>query len=173
MKRLFTLLILAVAFTACEDDENLATTSTSNTPNIIGNYELTSLVADAAVDFNGDGTSSTQLFNESFCFDNRMISFDAAGNFTVDVPDLDLDNNNVLTCVDNSYAGTYTIDMNSLLTITYPINGGSVSEDKTVTVTNTTFSFTLNRAEVMQYINPTTGTPADAINTIQVTYTRI
>jgi hypothetical protein len=173
MKRLLLFLALAVVLTSCEDDEALATTSTNNTPNIIGSWELTSLQADVAIDFNNDGTSNTELFNETFCFDNRILTFDAANNFSVDLPDLDTDANNVLSCTDASYSGTYTIDMNSRLSVTVPVNGGTVTDDKVISVTATTITFTVTRSEVTQYFNPASGTPADNINSIAVTYTKI
>ncbi|MGB3591686.1 MAG: lipocalin family protein [Nonlabens sp.] len=174
MKNLLLLLPalgLMLTFSSCEDDEPVNQPNTQNT--IVGDYELTALVGDVAVDINNDSVSSTDLLDETFCFDNRLLSLTASGDFTIEMPDLNYSQSAGISCSDNSYSGTYTVDMNDVLTVTVPVPGGSVSESKAITITPTTISFTVDRNEVSQYFNPDPNSVIGSINSIEVTYTRI
>lgn len=167
-KIILSLCVIAALLVSCDDNAK----STTNTQSITGNYVLTSLVADVAVDLDQDGTSDSQLMNETTCFDNVAINFDANGNFTTTVSEVGFDANNVLTCSTIVTSGTYTF-ANSVLTITTPINGGSVTESKAVILTATTLEIGATDAEVAQYFTNSPGTPASAITQIDAVYTKI
>lgn len=169
MKKIFLCLsAVAMLLVSCER----STESTTNNQALVGDYVLTSLVADVAVDLDQDGTSDSQLLNETTCFDNVAITFDANGNFTTTVSEVGFDANNVLTCSTIVTSGTYTF-ANSVLTITTPINGGSVTESKAVILTPTTLEIGATDAEVAQYFTNSPGTPASAITQVDAVYTKI
>lgn len=169
MKKIMLIMcVVAATLVSCDDNAK----STSNTQSIAGNYVLTSLVSDVAVDLDQDGTSDTQLMNETTCFDTVAISFDANGNFTTTVSEVGFDANNVLTCSTIVTTGTYTF-ANSVLTITTAVNGGSVTESKAVLLTATTLEIGATDTEVAQYFTNSPGTPASAITQIDAIYTKI
>lgn len=167
-KLILSLSAVVVILVSCDDNSK----STSNTQSIVGNYVLTSLIADIAVDLDQDGSTDTQLMNETTCFDNVAITFDANGNFTSTISEVGFDANNVLTCSTIVANGTYSFS-NSILTITTPINGGSATESQPVVLTPSTLEISATGADVAQYFTNMPGTPASGINQINAVYTKI
>ncbi|WP_041566940.1 DUF5004 domain-containing protein [Nonlabens dokdonensis] len=170
MKKYIGLLALLFIVASCEKDASNTNTTMST---ITGNYVLTSLVADTAVDFDQDGVSQTQLLNEATCFSNMDISFMANGDFTATVAEPEFDAMNVLSCPTSVQTGTYTIDASNLLMVTANVNGGTVTENIQLTVTPTTIEFTVSDADLNRYINGRAGTPAGNITSLVAVYTRI
>ncbi|WP_124978765.1 hypothetical protein [Nonlabens xiamenensis] len=172
MKNLILLFgIFVLGLTSCETN---SVNSTPNSLDVSGDYVLTSLVADVAVDFNNDGQTDTELMNETTCFDSWDVQFMASGDFTANITDSTFDTNNQLQCTANTASGTYSFDpATDVLTVTIAVNGGSVTESKAVTFTPTTFSFTLDSQDVANYMPNLTGTPASNISQLDFTYTKI
>lgn len=169
MKNIFNLVAVScLLFMSC-DTENLATLSVNA---IAGNYVITTVTANNAVDLNGDGTSSTDILSEATCVQQMNVTFDPNGTFTAVVADVTYDANNLLVCTTSTETGTYAY-ANGMLTITANVNGGTVSETQAVILTPTTFSFTLSSARINQAFPDLNTTPAAGITNLDVVYTRI
>ncbi len=75
MKKLFGLLLVAAAFTACSKDDDNSNNSTS----VEGNWKLTAFETENAYDLNNDGTASKSVMDETDCYQNETLSFDGNG----------------------------------------------------------------------------------------------
>lgn len=169
-KIILPLIAVLVAFTACTDDDTPQVTN--NNASIVGNYVLSTLTADVAVDFNQDMTSNTELTNETNCFDTMDITFNANGTFTSTVSEGSFDTANNLVCTSLVESGTFNY-LNGILTVTIMVNGGSITESQQVVLTPTTLSFNVDDNDVAQYLNNTSGTPASAITSLDFVYNKI
>jgi hypothetical protein len=170
MKKLLVLITVFLVIIGCESES-----ANSNTANvhIAGNYVLTSLIANTPVDFNQDGVSHTDLVNEATCFSSMDVDFMLNGDFAARVAEPDFDLNNNFSCLISSQNGTYSLDANSVLTIIAQVNGGTITENKAVIFTPTTFEFTITGQELNQYVGGRTGTPAASITSLDAIYTKI
>lgn len=167
-QNLLRVVLAAMFFTGCDTD-NLATQSTNA---IAGNYVITSLQANIAVDLDNNGSSSTNILSEATCVQQMNVTFNADGSFTAVVADVSYDANNLLVCTTATETGVYTY-VNGMLTITVSVNGGTVSESQAVVLTTTTFSFTFNSARINQAFPDLGTTAAAGITDLDVVYTRI
>ena len=170
MKYFLNLILFAFVLVGCDTES--ANRSTVNSL-IEGNYVLTSLVSNVAVDFNQDGISNVELLAEASCFTAMDINFMLNGDFVATVAEPDFDVNNVLSCPTSSQSGTYSIDANSVLTVMANVNGGTITENKQVLFTSTTFEFTITGVELDSYISDRMATPAGSISSLRVVYTKI
>ncbi len=169
MKRiLFLIAGVALGLTGCDP----ATVTTTSTNALTGNYVITSLQADVAVDLDADLVRRTDLLQEAPCLQQMNVSFNADGTFTTVVTDVIFNHNNMLRCTPSTETGTYTY-VNGVLTLTTNVNGGTVTESQAVVLTPTTFSFTFNAARVNQLFSDLSTTPAAGITTLDFVYTRI
>jgi hypothetical protein len=171
MKKFIGLLMVAAfIMTSCDSDtagRNAMTTT------VAGTYILTSLIADVAVDFNQDGAFNTELLNEAACFSSMDVEFMSNGDFTSTVAIPEFDAMNILMCPTSTQTGTYILDSSSLLTVTIDINGGTITEDRQLTLTPTTFEFNVTGQDLDRYITNRAGTPAGTITSLTATYTKI
>ncbi len=170
MKNIILPLIAAMfIFTSCTDDTNQTTNSNAA---LVGNYVLSTLTGDVAVDLDQDMTSDMELTSETNCFDNMAISFNADGTFTSTVAEVSFDASNNLLCTTNVETGTYSY-ANGTLTVTININGGTATESQQVLLTPTSLSFNVDDNDVAQYFSGAAGTPASGITSLDFVYTKI
>jgi hypothetical protein len=170
MKKVIGLIIIFLSIIGCESESSSRNTANVN---IAGNYVLTSLIANTPVDFNQDGVSHTELLIEATCFSSMDVDFMVNGAFVASVAEPDFDINNNLSCLISSQNGTYSLDPNSVLTIVANVNGGTITENKAVTFTPTTFELTITGQDLNQYVGGRTGTPAATITSLDAIYTKI
>lgn len=169
MKRILLLIsIVAVLCTSCEP----AAVTTNSTQALAGNYVITSLLADVAVDLDANSVAGTDLLQEGTCIQQMNVSFDPNGTFTAVVVDVSFDTTNSVVCAPSTETGTYSYQ-NGLLTLTTNVNGGTVTETQAVVLTPTTFSFTLGASRVSQLFPDIATTPAAGITNLDFVYTRI
>ena len=169
MKKFLLLFALFLSLSSCESED--ASRSSLNST-VVGDYILTSLVSNTAVDFNQDGVSNFDLLLEASCFASMDISFMTNGDFVSTVAEPDFDSNNNLSCPLSVQSGSYTLDANSVLTIIANVSGGTITDSKQVTFTATTLEFTVTGAEMDQYISDRNSTPASGISSLLAVYTR-
>ncbi len=79
MKNLFGLLFLALAFTACSSDDD----SSNATVSLEGTWKMTAFNTENAYDLNNDGTASTSVMEETNCYQNETMVFNADGSGTI------------------------------------------------------------------------------------------
>ena len=75
MKRLMSVLFIAVLFAACSSDDD-----NKSEPGIVGSWTLVELNATIPIDFNNDGTADRNIINEIPCYEGHA-SFTANGNY--------------------------------------------------------------------------------------------
>lgn len=78
MKKILLLLAIACFCLSCEDDD-----ITENNVSVEGNWKLTAFTLDEPVDFDNNGTLSTNLISESGCYNNSNLVFATGGLATV------------------------------------------------------------------------------------------
>lgn len=118
MKKLFAIASVAFLALGCsgEDDGTIVGAS------VEGTWDLTSFELNQAFDLNGDGTPSSNIFNETNCFQDTYIVFDDGNDATVYFDDIVV-NMDVVEGVEvysadctasTSYTGTYTVIGNNV-----------------------------------------------------------
>ncbi len=75
MKKFFGLLFIALAFTACSSDDD-----SNNTTSLQGTWKMTAFNTENAYDLNNDGTASTSVMDETNCYQNETLVFNADGS---------------------------------------------------------------------------------------------
>jgi hypothetical protein len=75
MKKLFGLLFIAIAFTACSSDDD----NSSDTTSLEGTWKMTAFNTENAYDLNNDGMASTSVMDETNCYQNETLVFNADG----------------------------------------------------------------------------------------------
>ena len=75
MKRLMGFLFIATLLASCSSDDDNGNNGTS----LEGNWKLTAFETENAYDLNNDGTASKSVMDETNCYQNETIRFDADG----------------------------------------------------------------------------------------------
>jgi hypothetical protein len=85
MKKIFLLAVSCFAILSCSSDDE-GTSSAS----LVGTWKVTSFTTGVGVDFNNDGTASTNFLTESGCYDNSNLIFAANNVATANFQELDI-----------------------------------------------------------------------------------
>jgi len=168
-KIIFSLIGVVFMLASCSEE---SPKSSNTNAAIAGNYVLSTLTADVAVDLNQDMNNDVELTNETTCFDAMTINFDLNGSFTSTIAEVSFDTANNLQCTTVIETGTYVYS-NGTLTITINVNGGTVTESQQVVLTPTSLSFNVDDNDVAQYFNGAAGTPASSITSLDFVYDKI
>ena len=146
MKFKYVLLMISIGLFSCSsDDDNQSESVVPDVISIVGNWELTSVMADIPVDLDGDGTissnlleelpcfMSTYLINEDNTFEQTSVDVDVNINILVLPPMIEAD------CLETSSVevGTWSLEEDQL---TITDEDGEVRIFM-VTLTETTLSF--------------------------------
>ncbi|NCT16707.1 MAG: hypothetical protein COZ75_10180 [Flavobacteriaceae bacterium CG_4_8_14_3_um_filter_34_10] len=83
MKKVFSLLMVAMIFAACSSDDDNANVS------LEGTWKMTAFKSENAYDVNGNGTISNDIMQQTNCYQNETVVFNA---------------NNTVAFVSTSYA---------------------------------------------------------------------
>lgn len=124
-------LSIAMAFTmiSCEDQDDKITNAS-----IEGTYKLTTFTLPAPVDYNNDGVATTDLIEESGCYDDSEITLSPNGSAVFNIQSLDIEyipedeNGNPATVVECYFEGPETANYTfSNTTVTFSVAGESMS----------------------------------------------
>lgn len=159
---------LALALgTSCNNDDD----NENNNDNMAGTYRLSSWNMPVAVDFDNNGTSSTNMMNESNCYNNSVMTVNNDGTYTMTYNSVGI-NGNTSSCQSQTTTGTWTRNGN-----TFTTSSGSGSA-----MTNTDYSFSSagNNQTITRYmtgaqypsINSTTGDPMYSTGNVKMVFTR-
>lgn len=161
---------------ALDSNTSLNATAGIATADLIGTWNLHSMEADVAVDFNQDGNSSTNILSESSCFDNMYFTFEEDGDVLTTQARLYFGADGNFTCSEKSYSATYEVNQNEL-TVNFVVNGVAYTEVKTISMTNDgtndylIVSLTSVETDAAVYVaNDPGNTVASNINKIEFTY---
>ncbi|RZJ65640.1 MAG: hypothetical protein EOO50_12890 [Flavobacterium sp.] len=96
--------VAALGFTSCSSDDD------GNSGTLAGTYDLKEVNVGEANDFDQDGTTHTDLTEESGCYDNGKITLNADGTLTYNQNYVLIDESNgTATCASNTFTGTWLI----------------------------------------------------------------
>lgn len=130
MKRLFSVLCIAILFAACSSDDD----SSSSENKLEGSWTLTAANLTVPFDFNNDGTADRNFKNEVPCFESDIV-FRADNTFTQNITSVDIQENNgeFKAVCDGTIttSGTYELNGNQLTTT---VDTGSSPEITTTTI---------------------------------------
>lgn len=134
MKRLMSILFIAVMFAACSSDDDGNTPETT----IVGAWTLTEANVEIPMDLNGDGTADRNFMNEIPCFEGT-IAFAANGTFSQTfsmIEEVVVNGQTTYTCNGTATTtGTYVLSGNQLTTTT---------DEPEPTTTTTTINLSAN-----------------------------
>lgn len=89
MKKVFSLLMIALVFVGCSSDDD----NGDNGVALQGDWKLTSFRSQQAYDLDNDGTISNDIMAETNCYQNEKITFNSNGtgaDFSTSYADIDL-----------------------------------------------------------------------------------
>jgi hypothetical protein len=132
---LFALLTGAI-FVSCSDDDSTAVNNVS----LIGTWKLTALNGSEPIDLNGDGTPTTDMVEETGCYDGSTIVFSADNTavLTMEEANITLDGSMtpVITCdMLDPISGTYTENGNEVTITMNGEAGTAIKSGNTLTIT--------------------------------------
>lgn len=140
------LLMLAIAgcvtLASCSDDDNDSNNNNDNqNSDLTGTYRMTSWNAPMAVDFDDNGTSSTNMMLESNCYNNSQMTINEDGTYDMTYNYVGIDG--TVSCESETTTGTWTRTGNSFSTThmngsqsmntNYTFAGGSGAQNTTLT----------------------------------------
>lgn len=100
---------------ACSsDDDNNANVNPN--ADLVGTYKMTAWNAPMSLDFNGDGTSNTNMMNESTCYNNSEMIIENDGSYTMTYNYVNIDGSGNVSCQTETTFGTWTRNGNSFTT---------------------------------------------------------
>lgn len=123
MKKLFSVLILAMIFVGCssDDDNNAAV-------NLEGNWKMTAAHSENAHDMNNDGNASTDVMAQTNCYANETMEFHANNTLTIknsSYLDIEME---LIVGTTNQFHYDITCEMENDVTMgTYTRNGNTVT----------------------------------------------
>ncbi len=177
-------LLSASLFTACTADDLSADGTDLNSESrveitdiaagdLIGKWDMYSMTADVAVDFNADGISSEDLLEETQCFDPMYFSFDENGNITTNQANLYFEEDGSFTCKSKEYMAEYEVSVNQLV-VTFTMDGHVITDTKTVTLFREDgeeyLHVSLEKYETQAYVNDPGTTVASEIERLDLVF---
>lgn len=113
-KNIFTLLVVAILFASCSSDNG----DDSGNNSIVGTWDAIELNAGESFDWNGDGTSSSNLMDEIECF-AATATFTAEGDYSSATTEVNFNADETgftFSCGGPvTSSGTYSVDGDTLI----------------------------------------------------------
>lgn len=138
MKKLWSLLAIALVLASCSNDDDGDTTDVG----LAGTYNLTGYTFDTAFDVNLDGTASTDFFAELPCF-TAVATFNANGAFTSVTDEILIEITPTGASVDcgdpETLTGTWSLSGTQLTVVA---DGDTEVQDITLTASTITYQIT-------------------------------
>ncbi len=175
--------LLSLILTGCTKEESLADTKilevsnvTISSNDLIGYWELSRMVSDTAVNLNQDGNYSTNLLDETSCFNNMSITFNSDGTFTTNNATMTFESGtsgDQFSCLtDRIDTGTWEVENDNLM-LTMVIDGYTYNHSKKLSMTSNTFAFDVTKIESDQYVDDPGNTQASEIRILELEYTKV
>ncbi len=140
MKKLKTLAIVlsTIVVTSCSNDDDNSGNISSD---LVGIWNITTLVSEQPLDINEDGTASTMLHTEIDCVIEQFVfnddgTWSGSSSFAI----LFAEELQSVLCLDENRVGTWSIEGNSLAITSTSIGG---TRTFTITLTQNSLSFDL------------------------------
>lgn len=149
--------------------------SAISTTDLIGYWKLSRMESDTLVDLNSDNVGSTNLLEETSCFNTMDITFNADSTFITNNATMTFESgssNNEFSCIqDRQDSGTWKIE-NDELVLNLVINGVNYTHRKTLYLANDTFAFEVTKLESDQYVDDPGNTQASPIRILELEYVK-
>ncbi len=145
MKRLMSVLFIAILFASCSSDDD----DSSSENRLEGSWTLTQANLGAPIDFNNDGTADPNFINEVPCFTGD-ITFKADGTFTQNFSKVEAEelNGEIMYICNGTLtnSGTYELNGDQLTTTVDTATGPEVTTT-TITLNNDILKATFDYQE--------------------------
>ena len=182
VKTLASLSLLILAMASCSKQEmvtesplKVSDAMAITTNDMVGNWDLTGMMADTSIDLNGDSNSSKNLLDETDCFNTMSITFDEDGTFVTNNAQMTFESGtskNQFSCLsDRMDNGDWKVRNDSLI-LTMQINGSTYIHKKLINLETNKFSLDVTKIESNQYVNDPGNTQASPIRILEVEYTK-
>lgn len=140
---------------------------------LVGTWKIESVTSDVAVDLNADGSSSTNLLNETTCFDSMYFDFNVEGVLETEQARTSFTEEEMTCDGVGVYTATYEVSGNDL-SVTADFDGQTVTLTKTIGLSSDADGEYLHVAieeyEVEQFVSDPGNTVASDIERIEVVY---
>ncbi|APG60447.1 DUF5004 domain-containing protein [Christiangramia salexigens] len=150
--------------------------ATAISPNdMVGQWDLSQMIADAPVDLDGDDQSSTNLLDETSCFNTMNITFFNDGTFNTNNATMSFEEgagNNEFSCISSRMDGGDWEVRNDSLILTMMIDTYMYTHKKAINMQANTFGFDVTKIESDQYVDDPGNTQASEIRILELGYTR-
>ncbi len=174
---------VGLIFTSCTTDSDVmnseelkvSNATAINPADLIGSWDLSKMLADSAVDLDKNGSSSTNLLDETTCFNTMSITFEEGGAFNSNNATMTFEGGESLDqfrCLDDRQDKGYWKVENNELVLMMLFDGDTITHRKPLDMTSNTFSFDVNRLESEQYVTDPGNTSASNIRILELEYTR-
>ncbi|WP_057482616.1 DUF5004 domain-containing protein [Salegentibacter mishustinae] len=189
--RLKSLFILGIIFSiaSCEPNQdhvaetevnNLNATANITPEDLEGEWELSAMNTDFAVNLNNDTIHNKNILLETDCFKNVGVIFNPDGSMTTTNSKLDFkagESNDDFKCLsgrtDTGSWDVENVNGDERLVITMTIDGTTRTHSRILDRTANTFAFEISKFESEQYYGNPDGTDAEEVTVLSLEYTRV
>lgn len=184
LKMRFFVASLVLVFGSCEPNNDEITAANISQTNLtvidrdsmVGEWRLTTMLADTLVDLDGDGIGHENILEETTCFDTMGVTFYDDGTFTTVNSKLDFnygENADEFKCLaGRTDHGTWDIENDELI-LDLQINGEVYTDRKIIEKEADRFGFDVSKFESSQYVDDPGDSHASHILVLAVEYTRV
>ena len=177
------LILLGCVFNSCyrtklpveEDISSFLSDANIQPKKLYGNWQLTLMRTDTPVDLDGDGTASTNLLQETDCYDNMRVEFFEDATFITQNAQMDFaagTSGTEFECLnDRVDNGTWEIDRD-LLILNILIDNEVYTDSKVIKLTGNRFSFEVTKEESDMYVNDPGNTLVSDVQVLELEYSR-
>lgn len=182
---LFIVTVAAFLSVGCStevmNDEMTSLNSTANIferqdirqTDLVGTWKIESMISDVEVDLNEDGVSSTDIMNETTCFDNLFFNFNSEGGILAHQARLKFVNGEMLCDGEGDYAAAYSVTGNEL-SVTFQSGDSPITFTKTIGLSTTDgvtyLHVALEDYEVSEVVQDPGTTSVSSIKRIEMVY---
>ncbi|UBZ08428.1 hypothetical protein LDL76_06855 [Salegentibacter mishustinae] len=189
--RLKSLFLLGIIFSiaSCEPNQdhvaetevnNLNATANITPEDLEGEWELSAMNTDFAVNLNNDTIHNKNILLETDCFKNMGVIFNTDGSMTTTNSKLDFkagESNDDFKCLsgrtDTGSWDVENVNGDERLVITMTIDGTTRTHSRILDRTANTFAFEISKFESEQYYGNPDGTDAEEVTVLSLEYTRV
>lgn len=189
--RLKSLFLLGIIFSiaSCEPNQdhvaetevnNLNATANITPEDLVGEWELSAMNTDFAVNLNNDTIHNKNILLETDCFKNMGVIFNPDGSMTTTNSKLDFkagESNDDFKCLsgrtDTGSWDVENVNGDERLVITMTIDGTTRTHSRILDRTANTFAFEISKFESEQYYGNPDGTDAEEVTVLSLEYTRV
>ncbi|SDS18332.1 DUF5004 domain-containing protein [Gramella sp. MAR_2010_147] len=182
IKTLAGLCLLSLILVSCSKDEmssesqlKVSNATAVSMNDMIGNWDLSGMIADTAVNLNEDEIYSRNLLDETQCFNTMNITFDEDGTFVTNNAQMTFESgtsSDQFSCLtDRLDSGDWEVRNDSLI-LTLVINSATYTHKKLINLETNKFSFDVTKIESNQYVDDPGNTQASPIRILELEYTK-